>query len=234
MSAMEEHIDLFEAFTLGQISGPEKEAFLQRLKTDQAFKVAFEQYQHQLKVIKAMSAGEEMRALMEAEEAEENPAKTRWRYWVPLAAVAALILSFFVFGPDKQPTGPALFDEYFEVFPNLISARDNTADISEALRAYGRGDFEKAIQSFQQLPTQNDTVIFYKSISHLSLAEPDEALMGLMSISGESSFYESAIWYQGLAHLLLNQKDSVSHYMNRIDANNAYSKTAQKVLKALN
>lgn len=230
MSVMEEYMDLFEAYVQGQLSGSEKEEFLQRLKTDEVFKAAFEQYKHQLKVIKALSAGEEMRALMEAEETEEKSARTRWKYWIPMAVAAALILSFFVFGPNKKSTGAELFDKYFEVFPNLISARDNTTDISEALRAYSKADYSTAIELLEAIPTQSDTVIFYQSISHLAENKPEQALEELRSIQSESTFHQPALWYQGLAHLLMNQKDSVGYYLDKVDEDSNYGKDARKIL----
>lgn len=232
MSAMDKHIDLFDAYERDLLSGPDREAFHERLTTDEKFKTAFEQYQHELKVIRAVSAGEEMRALMEAgEPKKEQPALMR--YLIPMGVAAALALLFFVFAPDKQPSSPELFDEYFEAFPNLISARDNTDNLSEALRAYSQADFEAAIKSLQKITPKSDTVIFYRSISHLAMSESKEALQGLNRISAESPFYESALWYQGLAHLLLNQPDSVNYYLNKAGLNSTYGKNAQEIIKAL-
>ncbi|GAB5525234.1 MAG: hypothetical protein Roseis2KO_31060 [Roseivirga sp.] len=228
MSDMHENIDLFDAYQGKNLSAQELRAFETKLTEDASFNRAYQEYQSQLNLIKAMSAGEEMRSFMEA---EEKPNKAKRRYLIPLGVAAALLLFFFVFSPGKQATGPELFDEYFEVFPDAVTGRSAASEINKGMALYESGQYEKAIEALSQL-TPNDTTHFYKGQSFLALKNADKALSELNQME-MTVFSESVIWYKGLSFLLLEERDSASVYLSRAAGASVYQVPASELLKKL-
>ena len=232
MTLKEQNIDLFDSYQRRKLTEPERKTFDQRLTTDTEFSQAFDEYIGELNVIKAIGAGEEMRAIM-ANHKEENASGTfRLKYLIPIGIAAGLILAFLFF-PNNTNNHKDLFETYYEPFPNLISARDNTSDLAEALNAFSATNYSLAIEKFENLPSETDTILFYQGLSHLSIKETNSALLNLNKISSESPFYEYATWYKGLAHLLANRLDSAEFYLNLVDDNSTHIKESKNILKAI-
>lgn len=230
MSSAEQYIDMFDAYEQQTLSSSDVQDFNLRLKNDEEFKKAFEQYKREITLIKAISAGEEMREVMENKRGKTINFSPK--FLIPLGAVASCLLIFFLIQQSK-PDNQALFEAYFEPFPNLISARESINGIDEALKAYSKADFESAIVLFEKNSRTNDTIFFYKAVSLLSIKEAKLALNSLNQIDPESSFHRATIWYKGLAHLLAEQKDSARFYMKQVDMGGSNGKSAQDILKAI-
>ena len=230
MSSLEDHIDLFDNVTKGQLSKEELAAFENRLNQDAKFKAAFDDYNRNINIIKSIGIRNEMRRVM-TEANFVGRKHSKLKYLIPLA-IAASISIILIFFPTKTKKPSSIFDQYFELMPDLITVRAQGLPSNEAMVYYETKKFDRAIQAFIELGN-NDTTQFYKAISQLALKQPELAIEEINQINMESRFFNSAQWYKGLGFLLLNKLDSVDHYMSRIKEGNPNYEASRQILKSI-
>ena len=125
-----------------------------------------------------------------------------------IAATIAIVIgvgSMLLFG---GPSGPDLFAENFEEYPNVVAPiTRGTSPISEDNShyvAYEKGDYSTAILGFKKSLKQNDdhSVRFYLGMAYLNSGKKDLALKELETIdSKETTFYSQSLWYRALIYL---------------------------------
>lgn len=228
MRAREQNIDRFDAYLKGELSHKERSAFEKELDENEALKIDFEAYKVEVNLIKALGIREEMKSLMDLSEASENPMR-KWRYLIPVGMAAALIF-VLIFLPGGTTDNQLLFEKHFEPYPDAISGRNGEMDIEKAMSFYALKDYQMAIQAFNDL-AESDTTHFYRGLSYLGIQEPIGALRDLGTITEGSLFYESAVWYKGLAFLLQDRGDSVVYYLNRTEINKPEARSIIKTLQ---
>lgn len=228
MSTGEDHMALFDAYLMDELSGQEKADFEHRLKADEAFKTAFDAYKQEVSMIRSLGIRQEMADIM----AEVGKAKPRnLRFWLPVGIAAALALVLLAW-PNKSPGPDELFDRHFEAYPNAISGRATPGSVDKALDLYDQRRYVEALEAMETL-TPSDTVALYGAICQLALGNQKAALNKLREVTQRSVFYEAAVWYQGLGFLLADEPDSSRYYLEKVKTNDPNYKAAQEILKHL-
>lgn len=237
MSISQENMNLFEAYQGQKLSEEAQQRFEKRLVQDKDLAREYDEYQRDLKLARALSAGDEMRAIMEAQRGDEGRkrGKTKRRYLVPLTMAAAIALFFYILSPEGPVNSQELFTTYFEPFPDIATDRSTAARVeSEALSAYGDGDYAKAISLFEKITDKSDAVLFYQSVTLLGLRNAQEAIRTIDAMSASSDLYDFSHWYKALAFILMEQHDSARVYLQKVPLESINKPSADLLSKELN
>lgn len=193
-------IEALEAYTEGRMSGAERDAFEQRLRTDTDLAEQLTCYRETRKAIEQHHADEHVRALLQRTEANAEHAMSGWRKWA--AAAAVIIALGAAWWLVVRPPGlPALADE-FDVrespLPVFMSAeQDPHVTLDEAMQAYGAGDYATAIQKLALLPP-SDTALFFTGIAQQRLGHDAGTALRAVAQQADSRYRDKAAY-----HLLL-------------------------------
>ena len=155
MSNNDDVIEALEAYVEGRFSGPERDAFEQRLRADTDLLEQLARYRDTRKAIIQYNKDERVRMLLKHTEVRRVSGHNAW--WIWAAAAVAVIIGFGAWWYlDRTPSLPALAEE-FDVkespLPVFMSAEgDPHVIMDEAMQAYGTGDYTTAISRLQELP----------------------------------------------------------------------------------
>ena len=231
MSDSIENTDLFDRAHARQLSAEEKAGFNEKLKSDDDFKEAYEAHVKNINLIKAFSARDEIKHIIEE---SDTPKKKLFkiRYLIPTAVAAAVALTL-IFLPQKAIDNQALFDQYFSPYPNVVTSRADESDLQDAMKLYSSRQFEEALIAFSKL--EGTEVLFYKSLSLLALGRGNEALPGFKSLRDDQDnrFKEASSWYLGLSYLQIKDNDSAIRYLQLVEPTDSKYQDAKEILKAL-
>lgn len=177
----------------------------------------------------------------EFQERERRQLNTR-RKWIPWAAAVALLVSlgtvWFLAAPKSEAS--ALFADYFEPIPNVISpeTRGNSTEnaLADALRLYDAGAYRAAISKLETISPENypEGVYLYLGIAHLALGETEPAKEALIQ-AREGGFQPTSMWYLALTYLKTGDLELSESLMEDIvaDADHPYRTQAAALLDDL-
>ncbi len=222
------YTDLFDEYIAGALPEDKKLDFENRLTSDAAFKADFDQYKKDLELIRMMGVREEMGEFIK-KASSTNARSRKLRYLIPLGLAASITLILLLL-PSESIDNRALFDQHFSSYPNRVTSRDGSLGHDMAMNYYDQGLHKEAIAEWDRIALENDTALFYESISQLALGEAQSALSKLNQIKSGSIFASPAIWYKGLAFLLIDQKDSTRYYMQLVSPDSPNRTAAVKIL----
>lgn len=165
-------------------------------------------------------------------------AKKKRNFWQWAAAASILVAALFTTiqllrGPDYD----ALFSTYYEPYPNTLAPVERSANadsgLLQAFAYYDSGDYDKAIQAFQQLKQSEQwkDLQLYLGISQMALNQNEEARKSFeatIAAKGETSSIAS--WYLGLLYLKMQQPEKAKPFIiTTAETDNPFAGNAQKL-----
>lgn len=124
----------------------------------------------------------------------------KWLY----AAAGILLLGAVTYLMFPKQTAQNYFVNYYETYPSIVHPivkGNNEAEkkSEQGFVAYQNEQYQSAIELFELSPKSNDTIQFYKAISHIELNQLDEAKTILEEMKQrENRFKNEASWYEAL------------------------------------
>ncbi|AXT62114.1 hypothetical protein D1816_17695 [Aquimarina sp. AD10] len=165
-------------------------------------------------------------------------------YWVKWAVAASILffISFYFYNYRFNNVSEKLYALHFEKYPNTIypieksGSQENSIEL-KAFIAYELDNFEKSIELFKQLKSEQDLdyVDFYMGLSYLQNDQIEESKNRFkMVIKRDEKFSDEALWYLSLVHLKNNENKKALVSLTRIVNNKSYKhKEAQSIKNAL-
>lgn len=161
--------------------------------------------------------------------------KSNWRYFVPVAAAALIILGLFIrplFNSNPlelitYDASPLSFQERGQASNELLSL---SAD------AFNNGKYDLAVTHLNGLIESNqdvDKARLYKSIALLNTGNHVEARAELKLLETVDMFDNASYFYQGLSHLDTGDASLAKRLFNLVKENSSYYNRAQQRLKQL-
>ena len=151
------------------------------------------------------------------------------KFYISAAAMIliACTAAFFFFGKSDSVK---LFEEYYKPYPNIVPmvrGSESDFDLKTAMVHYNSGNYEEAITEFDRIlstDTKNETALFYKGISLLSLGKGDRAAFNFKQVLGiaESRLKNQSEWYLALSYLLDNKLQNTKTLLTIIISENNY------------
>lgn len=236
---------LFEDYLEGTLSPTEKNEFERRLADDEKFEQSFLTYK-------------ELSGFLENKFEDKNPDnkfkdnlknisdtyfnkpenKSRtirlkpWQY--AIAASIVVIFGLLVIMNDSTPA----YADYAD-FNNisLTERGENDELLSKAEKTFNEGNYEEAIQYFDQILIEDANykeIQLYKSIALIETNQYDDAdeLLSVLS-TGTSVFKYDAMWYLALSKLKQKKYEQCRIILERIPEDAEVYKKAQKLLSKL-
>ena len=242
-----------EAYLNHELDGEELEAFEAKLTEDTELQKEVELHQDVQETLKGENIYAFRQILREVNQDWEGPEKKqevrgggkiiglyRWMA-VAAAAIAFFLVYTFLIPTSNQPTD--LFAANFDPYPMLLNERGGepdieTAQLSEAIQAYSSGDYQQAIQGFQNLQNANNPLPayqFYLALSYLANQESEAAIPLFEAINQnvKHAFYEQSQWYLGLAYLQNDDPAKAKEILASIAEGKYQYEAAQRLIQDL-
>lgn len=165
-------------------------------------------------------------------------------YLVPFSIAAGLaLIAFFMFNKDGSiiNSQSPLFEEYFELYPEMLSTRgevDLQKIESDAILFYKSEHYDRAALSYADLyqKTNNSVHLFYAGMSNLLSDNTDLAIEQLASIKDNEDVRNIPVnYYLGLSYLKKGDEQSAKTVFENPDkAFKFYVKKSEEILEKLN
>lgn len=242
-----------EHYLEGKLTEDDVLAFEDRLKSDKEFANQLKNYNTIISEIREFSRNELKNQLTrihyEVIPMKEKKDPIGFKGYLRVAAVilALVVLSSPIIYNKyfKKSSCEKLFTEYFEPYSNISSQRGSLIDEENLLKEsamyfYEKGDYNKAILSFEELlshyNTKDNQTLFYYGISCLGSEENAKAIEVLNKLNeeGDLVFYEQVKWYLALAYLNVSEKEKSKNLLVKlVDYNGSYLDRANELIRKL-
>jgi len=165
-------------------------------------------------------------------------------YIIPLSIAASVaIIAFFIFNKESGILNrqSPLYEEYFEVYPEMLSTRgeiDLQKLESDAILFYKSEHYDRAALSYADLhqKTNNSVHLFYAGMSNLLSDNTDLAIEQLASIKEKEDIRNIPVnYYLGLSYLKKgNEQKAKTVFENPDKAFQFYVEKSEEILEKLN
>ena len=161
--------------------------------------------------------------------------KTVWKYLLPLAAAAVLLLGLFI---RPTFTSNSLDQINYEASPLSFQVRGTESNelLLLSADAFNRSDYPLAISQLSELITlgqEVDKARLYKGIALLRNGNHAAARAELKILEQIELFKNASYYYQGLSYMDTGNSSQAEHLLKLIDTNSSYFDRAQKRLDQL-
>ncbi|MDD7915410.1 tetratricopeptide repeat protein [Polaribacter ponticola] len=182
------------------------------------------------KAITATERKQQKMFLNSVEKTIEKPKKTNWLIAASIAAIIGLS-SYFIFN-NQVVSNQELYAKNFTPYENVVVpiVRNNKELTTKALAFayYELGEYEKAIDLFNQLTSANTTekitINFYKANAYLMLDNYTDAKELLLPIvkNNKKVWQQESIWYLALTYIKLEDIDNAKLFLQKLQQLKSY------------
>lgn len=233
----QEQQEQFERFLLNQMTDNEACEFNKKLDANPEFEAQFLEFKALFEAVEENALHQMINEIhSELDGTKPGIKMTRSRRFLYLAASLAIVISLGTFILyNLSNSGKRLYKKYFIEDPGLptVMGESSNYNFYEAMVYYKHGDYEKAINIWEQLHKQkpgNDTLNYYLGMALLVNNDEIQAIQHLNKVNEvERSVFKKENYYAlGMAYLKINEKDKAIKYLEL-----SGMEQADKVLKAL-
>lgn len=226
--------NLLDKYFEDALTEEERSQFELLLRTDAEFLEAFN-FQKELKSALIRNERKVVKEKLKAHDRSKKTLSFDWKYVA--AAMVALCIGLYFF-TNQTVQSQALYAEYYEVFPNVVSpvVRADMAETNleqKAFIAYESGDYNQAIALFTTIydTTHMEYAVFYKAMSMMQTdAHWPETIQILATTNWSELFRDKAKWYLSLAYLHQNQPEQAQATLKELSAESTYRSQQVKAL----
>ncbi len=213
----EETYTLFDAYFSDDLDTEEKMQFEQKLKQDESFNSAFQEYKLLNLGIQEKGMREMVNDFQEELETHKKP-KNPFGYAYAIAATLVIItgiMAWIIF--FTQDPAQRLYAATFKPDPGLPTTmgEQSNYEFYEGMVNYKRAEYDKAIERWAPLYAQspnNDTLNYFLGVANLASDKTVEAKNYLehSKTQKQSIFYEDALYYLALTQIKANELDAAA------------------------
>ncbi|WP_419213979.1 tetratricopeptide repeat protein [Maribacter sp. X9] len=214
-----EEQDLFEKYLLGTIEVHEKSALKSRLQSEPELNAKFLEFKGLFRAIEEKGLRKKLEDFHGNLEDDGKLKHFDFRKHKIIFRAAATIVLLIALGGMWHLFVPnhneRLFNEYFTPDPGLPTVMGNSDnyDFYEAMVNYKQGNYKAATVKWEDLLLQkkdNDTLFYFLGAAYLANGEPSKAIPYFDRVlkSDNPSFQNEAAFYNGLAHLKINEVEA--------------------------
>ena len=216
-----------QLYLSGTMPKADQEAFEQEIDNSPLLRDAVQEAALAKWTVHAYANQEEMKALNELYEENARQAKVvnlmSYRWMAVAAAVALLLLAYFLFKPSPVKNMEQIIAAYYAVpaSPDIM-AIDTEEALRKADKAFYDKDWQAAIDAYGQIHQdsissfQLSRIAFFKGISHLELGNWEDAEN---SLSAADQHPEQRQWYLALLALKKGEQEKAVERLEEIRSN---------------
>lgn len=221
--------ELRNKYIQGKLSEPERQAFEQKLTSQEKEELAFELG------VRDEIVRKELREKIAGFE-EGNKRKKMINPTVISIAASVFLVASSIFYLNKEEE--SLFEQYYDPYPNyeLTTTRseENLSNRGMAYAAYDAGDYKVAIEEFNKLEILVPADYFFRGASYLQIMDYNSALVDFQKvIELEDPGYKTpSIWYTALIHVKAGNKEKAIPLLEELGAGQSEFAATSKALLA--
>jgi tetratricopeptide (TPR) repeat protein len=237
-------IELIERYFDNELSEPESQALLNRLKEDQQLNKLFEQEKLLISAIRFKAISNNLQYLKQVEgSVGKGIKKDSQKAWFPYAIAACIILLIVAsvsLWPGRQDTGD-LYADYFEPFPNVFQPTLRTQNVvnlrTEAFSAYEEGNYLRASELFTKVVQENPDpgVLMLLGNANLMIEKPKLAEQNFNDLIDQYDELDvPAKWFLSLTYLKMRETEKARSVLTEVvRAESPYASKAKALLTHL-
>lgn len=212
----------------------DREAFVSKLSAEQQKALA-----HELGIMEGLNEQfrKELRSKVSAFEERSHRVRKMNPAFIGVAASFLLISSLVVYFTRSEP---ALFDQYYEVYPNYevttLRGETDLTNREKAYAAYDKERFELAISSFDQIDLLLASDYFFRGISNIQRAKYEEALLDLEKViqQADPDYENAAYWYTALIKVKQEEQEEAIPILQKLSTGDSeFASVSAKLLDQL-
>ena len=245
MKNQENEIEKIDKYLNGGMNADEMAAFEDQIQQDENLRDEVALH-HDIKAGIGKYQESYLKKKLQEKEAEivqnkaENKPKSRrlFFYTVLAAGLSFLIVAFF--GLFSRDNNQALYAEYYQPYPNVISPidRSETSAIEQdPFQLYESGEYEEAIRLFEQRLQQSPdpATRFYLGISYMETEKVARAIDQFALVAETNNYLSSpAHWYLGLSYLRQGEREKAKGIFEQLaTSTNDFQEKAKRILEEL-
>lgn len=221
--------ELRNKYIQGKLSEPERQAFEEKLTSEEKKELAFE-----LGVRDEIVRNELRKKIAGFEEGNKRKRMINPTFISIAASIFLVASSVFYFTKEEE----SLFDQYYDLYPNyeLTTTRneENLSNRGMAYAAYDAGDYEVAIEEFNKLEILVAADYFFRGASYLQIMKYDSALVDFQKVIDleDASYITPSIWYTALIHIKADNKEKAIPLLEELGAGQSEFAATSKALLA--
>lgn len=239
----QEAIKLAEQYCLNELDEAARNVVKERAKEDPLFHQLIEDTKILLAGLQEVARNELKKEMSQWERTQSLASEKKvvaWKTWAVIGVAASLTLgvSFFFWQQDKPSDSIVLFNQYYELYPNVVrptvrGVQTDSSDLAGAYRLYDLREFEKAVHLFATLHEKDESILFYMGQCQFALGNTDLAIASFTEcLAADKAFAEQAQWYLSLSYLkngdAILAKEALEKVVNQ---NGSYRLKAERLLK---
>lgn len=227
--------DLLNKYFEKSLNEEESAFFYQLIESDLEFKSEFE-YRNQVKKAIALNEREKLREKLKSFESKPRRVNS---LWYAAAASLVIVFSFYFILFNQNHTSEELYNEYFEVYPNVVQPivrGDGNSLVNEAFVAYENENYGQSAQFFQNIytTTNEEYALFYQGMSLLNADQIQKADDLFETHSWSENYIYKVNWYLALSKLKQNQTQEAKELLlKNINSGNYKVEEAEELLDKL-
>ena len=240
MQIPEQLIPHIESFRNGDVSKGEILDKLAGLVTEAQLNDYINLYDQSMELIDIKTTRDELGSIHkelfgeEVNSTREIKRSVNHRYW--LMAASVILIAVFAFLITQSNTNRT-FSDVFIPYKNLVTLRGDEVELGEAMRLYSMGQFEGAMEIFNQFaPTSYETeYYFYKGVTAMALENFNLAALSFEKIGTTESnpFWQQTKWYLALTYWQSGEVSESITLLKAIGPNEYEYESAQTLIEQI-
>lgn len=152
---------------------------------------------------------------------QKAPVKKLRSAWLYAAAAAVAIILITWFYQNQSNTSEQLYANYFVPdagLPVVMSGENDRYDFYNGMVSYKEGDYQKAIDIWENIAEPSDTIFYFTGIANLNNKNTAASIEHLIRVAhdNKSTWNRKAMWYLALAYLKLDEKEKALDWLNKL------------------
>lgn len=250
--AEENEIALIESYLQGELSAEREQEVEERLKADADFKSLFDDTKVMIEGLNKLRHKSLLGRIDQLELGLGNPLEVKEEvktiFWtvqriaatfIGLAVVA--LASWYIIRDDGTINGVALYEEYHQVYPNVLVPTTRSEEeltlITKTFRAYDQQVYDSAGLLFTELLKEDkrEFVRFYAALAYIEMDKSNLGIDMLKTIISEKGdFQTQAIWYLALNYIKREEYNNAKSLLKELaGSSTTYQEKAQQLLSKM-
>lgn len=182
------------------------------------------------------------KAFLRSIETSLKTSKKRFNWQIAASIVILIGFSGYFLLFNQSLSNEELYSKYFSPYENVVEpiVRDQIklSKKAQIFSLYEQGEYEKAIDGFNQLTPQDSinvaTISFYKANSYLQLKQFEKAKALFSQTQNTQEWNQESIWYLALIAIKLNDTDAALIYLKKLQKRNVKNEATKELIKSIN
>ncbi|MFW6225186.1 MAG: tetratricopeptide repeat protein [Bacteroidota bacterium] len=239
----QQEFDLIERYHQGKLTASELADFERIQAEDEEFAGKILEYNQLAKGIKTFYQQDFFNKMEEWDQQSASPQNSNLfkkypAYWKAAAALLLIMVPVSIWLVTSSPSSQALYNQYYQTYPDIISSRSLENTMQEAMESYNNKNYEVAIEQLEQylrMDKSSSMARLYLAESYLASDQWQKAEIIYQELKGETTYRDLAQWRLALIYLKEDQPEQSKAQLREIlnTSSHDYATQAKELLEKI-